>query len=97
MRLAAIGPGTAEALAAYHLRADAVPEQEYRAEGLLSVLRQQARGQRFLLARASRGRELLAEQLRAAGAEVEQIIVYRSVDVTQPDDDGRAAAGPRSD
>jgi len=34
----AIGPGTADALAAYHLRADVVPEQEYRAEGLLNVL-----------------------------------------------------------
>lgn len=86
LRLAAIGPGTAEALAAYHLRADVVPEQEYRAEGLLNVLRQRARGQRFLLARASRGRELLADELRAAGAEVEQIVVYRSIDVTQPDD-----------
>ena len=43
-----------------------------------------ARGGRFLLARASRGREILGEQLAAAGGTVEQIVVYRSTDVTSP-------------
>ncbi len=43
-----------------------------------------AQGRRFLLARASRGREVLAEQLRAAGATVEQIVVYTSGDVERP-------------
>ncbi len=85
LQLAAIGPGTAEALATYHLRADLLPNQDYRAEGLLQALRDRAQGKRFLLAHANRGRELLAEGLRAAGAAVEQIVVYRSVDVTQPD------------
>jgi uroporphyrinogen III methyltransferase/synthase len=42
-------------------------------------------GKRFLLARASRGREVLAERLVAAGAQVEQIVVYTSTDVEQPD------------
>ena len=40
---------------------------------------------KFLLIRASRGREVLAEQLTAAGAEVEQIVVYTSADVMQAD------------
>ena len=35
---------------------------------------------------ASRGREVLAEQLQAAGAEIHQIVVYESRDVTSPDD-----------
>ena len=47
------------------------------------------------MARASRGREVLAEQLAAAGAVVEQIVVYSSTDVEQPDTDVAAmlAAG----
>ena len=44
-----------------------------------------AAGKRFLLARASRGREVLAERLTAAGAMVEQIVVYTSTDVDQPE------------
>ena len=42
-------------------------------------------GKRFLLARASRGREVLAERLTAAGAQVEQIVVYTSTDVERPE------------
>ena len=81
VQIAAIGPGTAEALAEYRVKADLVPE-EYRAEALAEALTAEgsATGKRFLLARASRGREVLAETLRAAGAEVEQVVVYRSAD-----------------
>jgi uroporphyrinogen III methyltransferase / synthase len=84
-KLAAIGPATADALARYALRADLVPAQ-HRAESLVESLAGVARGRRFLLARASRGREALAEGLRAAGAAaVDQVVVYRSADVEQPD------------
>lgn len=90
VRLAAIGPGTADALAGYRLRADLVPA-EYRAESLAEALAPQARGRRFLLARASRGREVLAEQLRAAGGQVDQVVVYQSHDVAAADPDVAAA------
>lgn len=85
-RLAAMGPGTADELARYGLRADLVPEQ-FRAEALADALVNAKEGtaQRFLLARASRGREVLAERLAAAGAQVDQIVVYTSTDVEQPD------------
>jgi uroporphyrinogen III methyltransferase/synthase len=87
VKLAAIGPGSAEELARYHLRADVVPD-EYRAESLAVALGQEAAaGKRFLLARANRGREALAEGLVAAGARVEQIVVYTSRDVERPDDE----------
>lgn len=82
VKLAAIGPGTAEALARYHLRADLVPD-EFRAESLAAALVPGAAGQRYLLIRASRGREVLAEQLTIAGAHVEQVVAYRSTDVPQ--------------
>ncbi len=84
LKLAAIGPGTADELARYHLRADLIPD-EYRAESLASSLAGTASGKRFLLARASRGREVLAEELSAAGGIVEQVVVYHSHDVLQPD------------
>lgn len=84
VKLAAIGPGTAEELARYQLRADLVPD-EYRAEALADALASRASGTRFLLARASRGRDVLAEQLVAAGALVEQVVVYSSTDVAAPD------------
>ena len=39
------------------------------------------------LARASRGREVLADELQAAGGSVEQVVVYSSVDVSAPDEE----------
>jgi uroporphyrinogen III methyltransferase/synthase len=95
VRLAAIGPGSGEELAHYRLRADVVP-QEYRAEALAEALRREAaEGKRFLLARASRGREMLSEQLTTAGGKVDQIVVYVSRDVPAPDPNiaGLMAAG----
>lgn len=83
VKLAAIGPATSEALAAYHLRADLQPAR-FHAEDLAAALVQCAAGQRFLLARASRGREVLAEELQAAGGQVEQVVVYESTDVQVP-------------
>jgi uroporphyrinogen III methyltransferase/synthase len=84
VQLAAIGPGTADELARYHLRADLVPA-EFRAESLVDALQSQAADRRFLLVRASRGREVLAEGLSAAGGQVEQVVAYESVDTLAPD------------
>jgi uroporphyrinogen III methyltransferase/synthase len=82
-RLAAIGPATSQALADYHLHVDLHPEQ-FRAEALAAALEDQAAGKKFLLLRASRGREILADRLSAAAAEVRQVVVYKSLDVEQP-------------
>lgn len=92
VKLAAMGPGTADALARYHLRADLVPD-EFRAEALAEQLGPHCSGSRVLLARASRGREVLAESLRAAGARVEQVVVYTSRDVAEADPEVAAALG----
>jgi uroporphyrinogen III methyltransferase / synthase len=85
-KLAAIGPATSDALLRYRLLADVIPP-EFRAESLADALAGQASGKRFLLVRASRGREILAEQLTSAGAFVEQVVAYTSSDVDQPDPD----------
>jgi uroporphyrinogen III methyltransferase/synthase len=82
--IAAIGPGTADELARYHLRADLIPD-EFRAESLAQALREDAAGAQILLVRASRGREVLAEHLTAARGLVSQVVAYRSTDVTQSD------------
>jgi uroporphyrinogen III methyltransferase/synthase len=86
VRLAAIGPGTAAALAEFHLKADLQPDT-YRAESLAESLAPITRGKKILLIRASRGREVLAEMLNAAGATVEQVVVYESRDVATADED----------
>lgn len=84
IKLAAIGPGTTHELSRYRLKVDLQPA-EYRAESLAADLSPIANGQRFLLARASRGREVLSEEITAAGGRVTQIVVYESVDVETPD------------
>jgi uroporphyrinogen III methyltransferase/synthase len=86
VRLAAIGPGTAAALAEFRLKADLQPDT-YRAEALAESLTPTTCGKKVLLVRASRGREVLAEMLTAAGATVEQIVVYESRDVETADED----------
>lgn len=87
VKLAAIGPGTADALAEYHLRADLQPPKDFRAESLAAALAEDAADKRFLLARASRGREVLADELKKSGGEVEQIVAYTSSDAIQADSD----------
>jgi uroporphyrinogen III methyltransferase / synthase len=86
VRLAAIGPGTAAALSDFHLKADLQPDT-YRAESLADALTPITRSKKVLLIRASRGREVLAEMLTAAGAIVEQVVVYESRDVEAADED----------
>jgi uroporphyrinogen III methyltransferase/synthase len=84
VRLAAIGPGTAAELVRCGLTAEIVPP-EYRAESLAEALVPHASGKRFLLARASRGRQVLPERLAAAGGAVEQVVVYSTTDIETAD------------
>ena len=83
VRFAAIGPKTADALRTFHLSADVVPPAEFSSEGLVAALADAVRGQRVLLARADRGRELIRDEL-AKVATVEQVAVYSQVDAVDP-------------
>ena len=77
-RIAAIGPGTAEALRKRGLRADLVPER-YVAEGLVDAFsRLVLRGQRVLLPRAEGARELFVDALASMGARVDELKLYRA-------------------
>jgi uroporphyrinogen III methyltransferase/synthase len=94
LRVAAIGPGTADALARRGVRADLVPER-FVAESLLEAFPDPERpGTRVLLARAETARDVLPEGLAARGYEVEVLPVYRTVPVA-PDaaDIARVRAG----
>jgi uroporphyrinogen III methyltransferase/synthase len=84
LKIAAIGPKTAEELRARGLAPDLVPprfQSEHLAEALTAAV---APGQRVLLARADRGRDLLREEL-SRRAEVEQVAVYGQVDAVAID------------
>lgn len=82
VRCCAIGPATAERIACYHVQADLRPEK-YVAESILQAFKEvgDLSGTRVLLPRTDRARETLPEGLRALGAEVEEVIVYRTVPV----------------
>lgn len=84
-RLAAVGPRTAEELGASGLECDLVPDGPFEAESLAKSLLHGPAGRRFLLVRADRGRDLLAEQLAAAGHHVTEVVAYTSRDVESVD------------
>lgn len=86
VRLAAIGPSTAAALCEFRLRADVIPET-YRAEHLAAALSPQMAGQKVLWARANRVRDVLRTELTAAGAQLEEVVVYQHHDVATWTDD----------
>ena len=95
VRIATIGPATAQALAAYGLTANLVPD-EYRAEGITQALLQDAmqrnttlQGQRILLARAAEARKILAIELRQVGALVDDIPAYFTHSTISDDEQGR--------
>lgn len=76
MRLAAIGKGTADALAQYGLTADLVPAQydgEHLADALVDAMPQ---GGSALLLRAAQGGQVLPEKLAAAGIRVTDVPLY---------------------
>lgn len=78
-RLCCIGPRTARELARYGLHADLIPP-EFQAEGIIEALSGAGlTGQQILIPRARVAREILPQQLRAAGAFVEVVAVYQTV------------------
>lgn len=96
VRVAAIGPGTAAALAERNVVADLVPEQ-YVAEALLEALSDEVGPDevgpegpgRVLIPRAETARDVLPDGLAAAGWDVDVVPAYRTV-APAPDPDATA-------
>jgi uroporphyrinogen III methyltransferase/synthase len=79
-RLCAVGPGTAARLTRFGLKVDLVPD-DHSAEGVAKLLREAGslKGKRVLFPKADIARDTLPEELRAAGAQVEEVVAYRTV------------------
>ena len=88
VNLCAVGPATAERLRELGLKVDLVPA-EYRAEALVEGLAgsRDVTGLRVLLPRADIGREVVADELRRRGADVTEVIAYRTV-IVDPEREG---------
>ncbi|MFG0265917.1 MAG: uroporphyrinogen-III C-methyltransferase [Rhodopirellula sp. JB055] len=85
LKIAVVGEATAEVLSAYHLRADWIPET-FDADALLEMLRQaEPPLQSTLIVRTQRGREVIADGLRASGATVREVVAYQNRDVPEMD------------
>jgi uroporphyrinogen III methyltransferase / synthase len=88
VNLCVVGPATAERLSRYGLKVDLTPP-EYRADAVLRALSEitTIKGMKILLPRADIGRDVLAEDLRKQGAEVTEVIAYRTI-AAEPEREG---------
>ncbi len=78
LRLAAVGPATAERLARDVRGPDLVPA-EAKGEAMAAALAPEVRGRRIFLPRPAEGRPELLDGLLAAGAEVAAVEAYRTL------------------
>lgn len=77
LKIVAIGPKTAEAIIAERVEADLIPS-DYRAEGIVALLKKQIVGKRLLYPKAALARDLIPTELTAAGATVIAPVAYTS-------------------
>lgn len=84
-RIAVVGPATAASVEGRGMPIELAPER-FAAEGLLEAMRarRDVAGKRVLYPVAEGAREILFEGLRAIGARVDAIPIYRSVSVSEP-------------
>ena len=80
IRFCAVGPATAAKLTDYQLSVSAVPK-EHLGEGVAELLDDYVRGTRVLLPRADLAGTNLPDALRHAGADVHDVIAYRTIPV----------------
>lgn len=79
LTICCIGPRTAQELEKFGVKADMIPV-DYQAEGMLATLGgRNVKNARVLIPRAEVARELLPDELRARGAQVDVVPVYRTI------------------
>lgn len=87
LRFAAIGPATAAELAKFGVSGTLTPDSLFDSESLLALPQmQQVAGRRIMIFRGIGGREVLAETMKARGADVDYAECYRRIN-PQPDTD----------
>jgi uroporphyrinogen III methyltransferase/synthase len=96
LRIVAVGPKTAEAIAAEGFIADLIPA-DYRAEGVVELLREQVIGKRLLYPKAALARDLIPAALTAAGGEVVNPVAYASAPPADAADNLRQTLAGRLD
>jgi len=94
--VAAVGPGTARALRAAGVEVDLVPRGPSTASSLVAAFPRPApsadgRPARVLFPRGDLAAPTLADGLRSAGWQVDDVVTYRTVDAPPPPEDVRAA------
>jgi uroporphyrinogen III methyltransferase / synthase len=78
-KICAIGPATREAVEAFHLKVDLMP-QEYVAESLVAAFTEEhLSGRRILLPRAAVARDVVPKELMRRGASVDVVEAYRTM------------------
>ena len=84
VRIAAIGPATAQRVKDFHLHVDLQPE-EFIAEAIVREFKKQGsiENERILVVRAEKARDVLPKELSAAGAIVDEAFAYRTVPETR--------------
>jgi uroporphyrinogen III methyltransferase/synthase len=84
VRIAAIGPATAQRVKDFHLHVDLQPE-EFVAEAVVREFKKQGsiENERILVVRAEKARDVLPKELSAAGAIVDEAFAYRTVPETR--------------
>ncbi len=89
-RLCVVGTGTAEALVSYGIRPDLIP-RVFTAEGIVTAMLETGpmTAARVLIPHADIGREVVGDGLRLAGADVLDVVAYRTVE-----EEGQTAGHP---
>ena len=84
VRIAAIGPATAQRVKDFHLHVDLQPE-EFIAEAVVREFKKQGsvENERILVVRAEKARDVLPKELSTAGAIVDEAFAYRTVPETR--------------
>ncbi|PYV44377.1 MAG: uroporphyrinogen-III C-methyltransferase [Acidobacteria bacterium] len=78
VKISTIGPATEKAVRAMNLNVEVVPN-EFKAEGLVESLKGKVmKGARVLIARAKVARDVLPEELRKQGAQVDVVETYQT-------------------
>jgi uroporphyrinogen III methyltransferase/synthase len=84
VRIAAVGPATAQRVKDFHLHVDLQPE-EFIAEAIVREFKKRGsvENERILVVRAEKARDVLLKELSAAGAIVDEAFAYRTVPETR--------------